>query len=58
MRKVELLPTWNSEAGYAPGVNCILLSTVAYRTSLEMSWDVKPHFSQLLKAHVQDGRSF
>ena len=29
---------------------------VAYRTSLDMFCDVKPNFSQLLKAHVYDGR--
>ena len=29
---------------------------VACRTSLRMFCDVKPHFSQLLKAHVQYGR--
>ena len=28
--------------------------SVAYRTSLKMFCDVKPHFSQLLKARVQD----
>ena len=32
--------------------------SVAYGTSLKMFCDVKPHFSQLLKVHVQDGHHF
>ena len=34
------------------------LALVVYKTSLDMFCDVKPNFSQLLKAHVYDGRPF
>ena len=34
------------------------MDSVAYRTSLDRFCDVKPNLSQLLKAHVYDGRPF